>query len=322
MYFKKLIHPEYFQGNHKKTNYFEGWYYKVVSSDERYTLAIIPGISMNKKDPHSFIQLFISLHDNEETKLSSYYFKYEKNDFSYGYQNFFAKIKENQFMLDHVTLDLKNHDVSLSGTLHFGPIKPIHKTLFSPNIMGFFGYFHFMECYHGILSMTHSLSGSLELNNEIISFQNGKGYIEKDWGRSFPKAYVWLQSNHFKDTQTSFMFSYADIPFLGFYFKGLIANLIFNGKEYRFATYNGAKVKEEIINGNHVIYTLKKRRYTLWIEANSSHEISLASPRNGQMIDKIKEGLSGYIHLKLFYKNELIYQDTGKHAGIEVMNKK
>ncbi len=58
------------------------------------------------------------------------------------------------------------------------------------------------------------------------------------------------------------------------------------------------------------------------IEANSTHEILLASPRNGQMIEQIKEGLSGYIHLKLLYKNKLIYQEKGKHAGIEVMKTK
>ena len=191
-------------------------YYKVVSLDEKYTLAIIPDISINKNDPHAFIQLFISRHDDQDTKLSSHYFKYENINFSYGYQDFFVKIKDNNLTLDPVTLDLKNHNVGLSGTLRFGPITPIRKTLFSPNIMGFFGYFHFMECYHGILSMTHSLSGSRKLNNETISFQNGKGYIEKDWGKTFSRDYVWLQSNHFNDTKTSFMFSYADIPFLDF----------------------------------------------------------------------------------------------------------
>ncbi|QII81181.1 hypothetical protein G7057_00970 [Jeotgalibaca arthritidis] len=41
----------------------------------------------------------------------------------------------------------------------------------------------------------------------------GKGYIEKDWGRSFPKNYIWIQSNHFNDNQRSLFFSYAHIPY-------------------------------------------------------------------------------------------------------------
>lgn len=37
------------------------------------------------------------------------------------------------------------------------------------------------------------------------------------------------------------------------------------------------------------------------------------------MIENIKEGLSGTIHLKLYKKQVLIYEDTGLNAGIELM---
>lgn len=319
MYFKKLKHPEYFQGNKKKTNYFEGWYYKCVSPDGLYTLAFIPGISKNIKDPHAFVQLFVSKNDGIETKLSSFYFRYEVRDFAFGYDHFYVQIGKNHFSKDKVEIHLKNKDIDVSGTINISNTTPIDRSLFTPNIMGFFGYFNFMECYHGIVSMTHHLSGMLTINKNAVSFEGGKGYIEKDWGKSFPRAYVWLQSNHFQDDKTSFMFSYADIPFLGFYFKGLIANLYYQGKEYRFATYNRAKVMNESVLQRKVNYTLKKGHYTLDIEAHSTNEIALASPRNGQMIEQIKEGLSGTITLKLYKKNQLIYEDTGLHAGIEIM---
>ncbi|MBN2299868.1 MAG: hypothetical protein JXC31_01645, partial [Acholeplasmataceae bacterium] len=188
-----------------------------------------------------------------------------------------------------------------------------------PNIMGIFGYLNFMECYHGIVSMNHQLNGILNTNQSNIDFFNGKGYIEKDWGKSFPKSYVWLQSNHFKDPNTSFLFSYADIPFLGFHFKGLIMNFIYQNKEYRFATYNNAKVKKETIEDGHVYYEIKKGKYLLEIHAKSSVQVELASPKNGLMVDKIKEGLSGNITIKLYEKDKLIYEDIGKHAGIEIM---
>lgn len=321
MYIKKLIHPEFFQGNRKKKNYFEGWYYKCVSADGLYTLAFIPGISKNTQDPHAFIQVFVSKTDDLDTKLSSYYFRYDPSDFSYGHDDFFVRIGKNYFSKDTVEIELQNEKVNIVGVLTMKNTTPIKRSLWMPNIMGFFGYFNFMECYHGIVSMTHQLSGSLSLNQTKISFNQGKGYIEKDWGKSFPRAYVWLQSNHFKESNTSFMFSYADIPFLGFYFKGLIANLYLKGKEYRFATYNGAKVKSEHVEPRKVNYILKKGRYKLAIEAHSTNEIALASPRNGKMIEQIKEGLSGTITIKLYQKNSLIYEDTGVHAGIEIMKK-
>ena len=52
--------------------------------------------------------------------------------------------------------------------------------------MGPFSYLSFMECYHGILSMKHSLEGTLSWNGQLIDFTNGIGYLEKDWGSSFP----------------------------------------------------------------------------------------------------------------------------------------
>ena len=74
----------------------------------------------------------------------------------------------------------------------------------SPNSMGFFAYFPFMQCYHEIVSMSHSLNGSLNFS-EAIDFSGGEGYIEKDWGTSFPKEYVWIQSNNFEKSDASIL---------------------------------------------------------------------------------------------------------------------
>lgn len=319
MYIRNIFHPEHFQGHLKKKNYFEGWYYKLVSQFEDYTIALIPGVSLNKKDSHAFIQVFISHTGEGDVKLRSFYFKYTIAEFSYEHSPFSIRIGRNFFSKKHVDIQLKNDQLDLFGIINIDQITPIKKSLLSPSIMGFFSYFRFMECYHGVISMSHQLHGKLKLDQKIIAFENAKGYIEKDWGRSFPKAYVWLQSNHFKNIHTSFMFSYALIPFLGFQFKGLIANLIINHKEYRFATYNLAKVTYEDIKKGYAFYRLKKGKYTLEIVAVSKTEIGLAAPRNGEMIDQIKEGLSGTIRLRLYVKKQLIYEDEGRHAGIEIM---
>mgnify|MGYP006263712567 CR=1 FL=1 len=48
-----------FQGNKKTKKYFEGWYFKMVSEDEKAILSIIPGISLseNSSTQHAFIQI-------------------------------------------------------------------------------------------------------------------------------------------------------------------------------------------------------------------------------------------------------------------------
>ena len=54
------------------------------------------------------------------------------------------------------------------------------KLFLSPGIMGPYSFIPFMECYHGILSMNHKILGSLKYNDENISFNGGKCYMEKD----------------------------------------------------------------------------------------------------------------------------------------------
>jgi tocopherol cyclase len=316
---KKIFHPELYQGDRKKDNYFEGWYYKLVSEDQKTSIAFIPGISKNQDDPHAFIQVFLSIEANEAPHLLTDYVRFPITDFRYSHETFMVGIGHNTFTIGSLEVDLKTRHGHIKGRFKLDGTKKIKTSLLSPNVMGFFGYLSFMECYHGIISMSHHLEGTLQIGDQAIVFDHGKGYIEKDWGRSFPKAYVWIQSNHFKNPNTSFLFSYADIPFVGFTFKGLIVNLLIDNKEYRFATYNGAKVKKEIVAKDRVAYTIKRGRHTLEIDAHATNSVDLASPRNGRMIETIKEGLSGVVSIKLSIGSSLIYEDLGTSAGIEIM---
>ena len=63
--------------------------------------------------------------------------------------------------------------------------------------MGPYTFAPFMECYHGVLSFDHTIAGSLAVDGQELDFTGGHGYIEKDWGQAFPKAWIWTQSNHF-----------------------------------------------------------------------------------------------------------------------------
>jgi hypothetical protein len=318
MALKHLHEPILFQGYKKKNKYFEGWYYKLVSKDEKYKVAFIPGISLAKEKSHSFIQVFISKKE-PEMSLKTDYFRFEKQAFKFEDTPFKVSIADNTFEAEGLSINLNSSYLKVKGQIQIGGLSPIDKGIWSPNIMGPFGYLNFMECYHGVVSMTSPLQGELEIDGQMISFDGGKGYIEKDWGKSFPRAYVWLQTNHFKDRKTSLMFSYADIPFLGFYFKGLICNLLYNNREYRFATYNFSKVIAEEITPKKATYVLKKGKYTLHIEAIQQDQIDLASPINGAMVHTIKEGLSGEVRIKLYDKKTLLYEDIGIEAGIEIM---
>ncbi len=70
-----------------------------------------------------------------------------------------------------------------------------------------------MEYCHGAVSMDPRTTGVLKYISESVDFSEGKGYIEKDCGQSIPRAWVWMQSNHFDDKNISLKASIADISF-------------------------------------------------------------------------------------------------------------
>jgi hypothetical protein len=95
-----------------------------------------------------------------------------------------------------------------------------------------------------VVSLDHVIEGALDIDGRTIDFTGGRGYTEKDWGRSFPSSWIWLQSNHFSTPGSSFTASVAIIPWIGRSFPGFIIGLWHQNKLYRFATYTGAKIRK------------------------------------------------------------------------------
>ena len=309
----KLRDSIIFQGSLGRKNYFEGWYYKQVSVESDKVISFIPGISLNELDSHAFIQVIVS------PPVETHYFRFDLTDFLTSDSPFEVRIGKNVFSQTGITINLRDETFKIEGKLKYGPFKSIEKTMMSPNAMGYFAYIPKMKCNHGIVSMNHSVDGVLKYNEESLSFNGDRGYIEKDWGSSFPERYIWMQGNHFERNGDSFMCSIASIPFMGTSFVGLIANLLADGKEYRFATYNGAKIIKAISTNEDVDIILKKNKLILEIRAHIESTGDLKSPIEGQMTGTIKEGLGGTIGLVLWEEDRIITQLSTRYAGIEVV---
>ena len=161
--------------------------------------------------------------------------------------------------------------------------------------MGWYAYVPFMECYHGVVSFDHSIKGTLEVDGTRVDYTGGRGYIEKDWGQSFPKAWIWMQSNHFATAGTCVTASVAVIPWLGSAFNGFIAGLWHRGRLYRFATYTGAKLeRQEVTDRQVVLHYVDHRRdgYRLEIEATRASGGLLHSPERTAMLQRVMESLT------------------------------
>ncbi|WP_051258517.1 tocopherol cyclase family protein [Atopococcus tabaci] len=196
-----------------KKHYFEGWYYKQVTADEQTAISFIPAVSLIDGDKHSFIQyIFVQTTETGEKSAHTGYVRYPIDQFHYQQEPFVMQIGESVFSEQLVSVQLHDEKMTISGKLGLGDFHPIQTSLLQPSIMGFVGYIPRMECYHGVISMTHTLQGSLSIDGQEVDFTGGKGYLEKDWGTSFPQKYIWLQSNHFENPTASFFFSVVDVP--------------------------------------------------------------------------------------------------------------
>ncbi len=317
---RTLWHPERFQGSTSRRKYFEGWYYKLVDAAEEHVLAVIPGISLGStaEDSEAFIQIFNGTTGDYE------YITFPLTDFRPASHAFEVRIAENCFSASALRLDLAQSGHRVTGELRFDNVVPYPQWLFAPGIMSWASFVPFMQCKHGVVSMSHTIHGTLELNGGRLSFEGGKGYIEKDWGRSFPSSYVWMQSNHFTTEHTAFMLVLARIPWLFFTISGFAAVLWHGNRFYRFATYTGARITRFEKSTHRVRMSIEDRHFKLDLEGVQGAVVALKSPRAGSMTGRIVESLAAVLKLQLYAKtgagHQPLFEDEGRHAGLEVMD--
>ena len=246
-------------------NFFYGWYLKCQSDTQ--TLAVIPAIHQTGQNCTCSIQIITE----DETWTASF----SGDEFQRKGRR--LSIGGNRFGEDGIELRIGAPELKAEGKLVFGPLTPLKY-----DIMGPFGLIPFMECRHCVYSMRHSVSGSVCVNGEEFSFQNACGYWEGDRGRSFPKEYAWTQCLF---DGGSLMLSVADIPLAGIRFTGVIAAVLWQGKEYRIATYLGARAVQ-IRNGRIRIVQGDMELEACLLEALAR---PLKAPVNGNMSRTIHE---------------------------------
>lgn len=314
---RRLRNPVQFQGNLSNRNYFEGWYYKQVGATGRHKLAVIPAVALSEKESFAFIQLF------DGTSGESHYVKYPLSEFKAAKDRFHIRVGDSTFTLGEVNLDIDDK-VKASGILRYSGHTLYRSPPFHRGVMGWFGYVPFMQTYHGLISLDHEVHGAVDLNGRTLDFKGGRGYIEKDWGRSFPEAWIWMQCNSFNEPGTSLMFSSAVIPWMGLSFVGHLCVLLLGGETLNLSTYNGGRIRVLDTQEDSLSLKVETRRHTLEIEASRLSSTDLKSPIRGEMTGRTVESLDAVIEARLTMKTghgeKELFSGTGRHAGLEIMD--
>ena len=205
----------------RKQGFFYGWYFKCQS--DMQTLAVIPAVHQTGRKRTCSIQII--------TEKQAWTVEFPIEEFRRRGKT--ISIGRNRFGERGVRLAVHVPGLDVKGKLDFGALSPLRY-----DIMGPFSLVPFLECRHSIWSMRHAVWGTVYINGAAYSFDRADGYWEGDRGRSFPKEYIWTQCSF---PGGALMLSVADIPMAGFHFQGVIGFVLWHGREYRLATYLGAK---------------------------------------------------------------------------------
>ncbi|MGM9551156.1 MAG: hypothetical protein ACI3XA_02760 [Clostridia bacterium] len=276
-----------------KSQYFKGWYFKCSGNGR--TIAFIPAYHRSGTNTTSSLQIIT---DKGAFNISGNYLEYSEKPLCIKFEN--CVFSENG-----VKIDIENDNLTFKGELKFGQLLPIKYP-----IMGPFRFVPFMQCSHSVYSMKHNVSGQMNVGGELLDFQNGIGYIEGDSGSSFPKKYVWTQCCY---KNCSLMLSVADIPLSGIHFTGIIGVVMIDKKEYRIATYLGAKLIH--ITDNTVL--VKQGDYEFYANLIEKNAQPLYAPIKGEMKRTIHESPSCKAYYRFSHRGEVLIEFVSDRASFE-----
>lgn len=288
---------QYYFGEAKTKSYFEGWYFKCQTRSGT-CLALIPAIHIDEDGRKTASVQVI-------TEGQSWNILFPGETFRAQKELFRVQIDRNVFSELGIELCIHGKDIDLEGRITFGSFRHLKYP-----IMGPFQFIPNMECTHGVISMKHSLKGSLLLNGNTLEFNEGIGYIESDRGTSFPTSYLWAQDIW---EEGSFMLSIAKIPIGKLNFTGCICMLLLHDREYRMATYLGAKVKR----WSPTYAVVRQGRYKLELELLNSKEHPLKAPSAGNMTRTIHESICSVLRIRFTKGDRLLLERVSNCAGFE-----
>ena len=290
----------FFCGTNRTGPYFEGWYFK-HQNPQGQTLALIPAFHIDRDGRRTASLQVIS-------KDQAWWLEYPEAQLKISRHPFQVQIGQSCFGSQGIDLYIQQDNLSLYGSLRYGPF-----TALRSDIMGPFRFFAGMQCAHGVISMGHSLSGTLELNGERLDFSDGIGYIETDRGRSFPNRYLWTQCVWDGTERGSLMLAIATIPLPVGGFTGCICSVLYRGREYRLATYRGTKIDKWSPYGA----VIRQGRYCLEVELLNERWQPLRAPVEGRMERTIHESLCAEVRYRFWHRDHLLFQHTDSNASFE-----
>jgi hypothetical protein len=205
----------------------------------------------------------------------------------------------------------------VQGALRYGPLAPLRSDIMGPL------RFVPLQCRHAVLSMAHTLRGCVTVEGRRYDFDGGVGYMEADFGTSFPRGYLWMQCSGrcAAGWPVSVMLAVANValPGGGLNVPGCIAVVWLAGQEVRFATYLGARIhaaSPQYVCISQGFGPARRQLELVVLETDGGQ--ALDAPQQGLMCATVRETHGAAVRIRLWQASRLVLDFTSRRASFEV----
>jgi tocopherol cyclase len=298
-------------------DWYEWWYYKVVVPETREAFYFCYGVvnpwdlGLTKPASRSYVSFgsFGVLENFEQT--------FTPKDFTAASGSTFVKIGENtatdRMLQGHLTTpDGKEVSWDLTLEKNWG-VNVMGWTIYQPGISNIFWY---------PAQASASMSGRITYRGKTVSLNRAPAYQDRNWGKSFPKWWAWLVSNHFKNSPGTVLAAGGGRPkiFPGVeIYEGMAIGLRHQGREYIFSPSKGDQVRLDINFGKWEVSARNRQGERLELSGYAPRDkfllLQFMTPQ-GKLFNDY-EALLGYIRVKLYTRTELIADLETDEGGIE-----
>jgi hypothetical protein len=277
----------------QKNSYFEGWYFKNQIGND--SISFIPSLNIDEEGNKSAALQVIM-------PQGAYQLFFPVEEFSISKRRLSICIGDNVFNQKGIRMNLHSERLTITGTLQFSQFTPL-----AYDIMGPFRYIPLLQCHHSIFSLSHRVEGSLLVNGVRMDFKQGLGYVEGDRGTCFPRRYLWSQCSFIENGDNTVMVSVADVALGNYSFPGCLGVILYHNRQYRFASYLGARIRKY----NRRELWVRQGCYELRLKLMKEEEHCLLAPVKGKMTRTVYESVTARVRYRFRKRGAIIFDFIG-----------
>ena len=229
-------------------------------------------------------------------------------------------VANHEFSIRYIKMNHYDGNYQILGELRFVDVIPWPDSLLRPGSMGFYNFLPIPFRYQ-VICLYGEIVGSLLINNKEIDFTGGKVYIEKMWGKNYPRNYLWLQTADFPFPGTALSCRISRSKVMGIKRYLFFTAFYHDEKVYQFTTLNRSKLKvEELYRQFKLTFTYQDLERKIIMSYKPEEFVEWQGPYDGRLTLPVKQLLTGQVRVELtdLFKNKVLFTGIGESAMLEI----